>query len=174
MTTKPLPSGIVRTATGYRAFVWVPWPGYPQGRVRSKRFTRTPTYEPTIDEMLLWREDRRHEGRRRQNDQFVPVEPAGLVRSADGWCYVYFVSAGDRVKIGRATDVGRRFLTLQTAHAADLKLVLAIPAHAALEGAIHRRFAHLKTRGEWFRLEPDLLAFIDAVRQGANPITLLW
>jgi hypothetical protein len=33
-----LPSGITRTATGYRVFQWVQWPGYPRGRVRSKCF----------------------------------------------------------------------------------------------------------------------------------------
>jgi hypothetical protein len=97
-----------------------------------------------------------------------------LKPSPDGWCYVYFVRAGDRIKIGRATDPCQRFRGLQTAHPEALSLVLSIPAHAALEGAIHDRFAHLKERGEWFRVEPDLVAFIEAVQAGANPITLLW
>lgn len=186
MSQQPLPAGVTRTATGYRAFVWVPWPGYPNGRVRSKRFTRTPTYEPTLSEIVRWREDRRVEARRRRNENPIPGEEAvpalelptedwtRLTRSLDGWCYVYFVRAGDRIKIGRATDVGRRFLVIQALHAYELSLVLSIPAHAALEAAIHRRFKHLKERGEWFRLEPDLAAFILAVKQGANPVALLW
>jgi site-specific recombinase XerD len=70
---RTLPTGIVRTATGYRVFVWVPWPGYPTGRVRSKRFTRTPTYEPSIKEMQAWREDRRVEARQKQGDDPIPV-----------------------------------------------------------------------------------------------------
>lgn len=73
MTLRQLPTGIARTATGYRAFVWVPWPGYPKGRVRSKRFTRTPTYEPTEKEMEAWREDRRVEARRKQGDDPIPI-----------------------------------------------------------------------------------------------------
>jgi len=181
--SKQLPTGITRTANGYRAFVWVPWPGYPDGRIRSKRFTRTPTYDPTLKEIEAWREARRVEARRRALDRPVPITQAAellpedwtrLTRSPDGWCYVYFVRAGDRIKIGRATDLGRRVLTLQTAHAEQLSLVLSIPAHAALEPAIHARFQHLKTRGEWFRVEPDLVAFIEAVKSGANPVALLW
>lgn len=87
---RPLPTGIARTATGYRVFVWVPWPGYPDGRVRSKRFTRTPTYEPTITEMEAWREDRRVEARRKQGDDPIPVG-AGFL--ADGETYLEIVQA---------------------------------------------------------------------------------
>jgi hypothetical protein len=97
-----------------------------------------------------------------------------LTPSADGWCYVYFVRAGDRVKIGRATDPCQRFRSLQTATAEPLSFVLSIATHASLESAIQNRFEHLRLRGEWFRLEPDLVAFIQAIQQGANPIELLW
>ena len=79
---RPLPTGIVRTATGYRAFVWVPWPGYPTGRVRSKRFTRTPTYSPTLKEMDAWREARRVEARRTTADDPIPVG-AGFLADAE-------------------------------------------------------------------------------------------
>lgn len=79
---RALPTGLVRTATGYRVFVWVPWPGYPDGRVRSKRFTRTPTYEPTITEMEAWREDRRVEARAKKGDDPVPIGE-GFLADAD-------------------------------------------------------------------------------------------
>ena len=36
------------------------------------------------------------------------------------------------------------------------------------------RFAHLREQGDWFRLDPDLTAFIERLRQGVNPIALLW
>jgi site-specific recombinase XerD len=87
---RTLPTGIVRTATGFRAFVWVPWPGYPDGRVRSKRFTRTATYEPTIKEAEEWREDRRVEARRKQADDPVPVGTGFL---ADAETYLEAVQA---------------------------------------------------------------------------------
>jgi hypothetical protein len=79
---RTLPTGITRTATGYRAFVWVPWPGYPDGRIRSKRFTRTPTYEPTLKEIEEWREDRRVEARKKKGDDPIPVGD-GFLADAD-------------------------------------------------------------------------------------------
>jgi site-specific recombinase XerC len=79
---RALPTGIVRTATGYRVFVWVPWPGYPKGRIRSKRFTRTATYEPTQKEMEAWREDRRVDARRKKGDDPVPIGE-GFLADAD-------------------------------------------------------------------------------------------
>jgi len=89
-TIKALPTGITRTANGYRAFVWVPWPGYPDGRVRSKRFTRTATYEPTLKEMEDWREDQRVDARRREADDPIPVGEGFL---ADGERYLETVQA---------------------------------------------------------------------------------
>ncbi len=97
-----------------------------------------------------------------------------LPRSLDGWCYVYFVRAGEHVKIGRAVDVAQRVRELQVGHPHPLALVVSVPAHAALELAIHRRFQHLRTQGEWFRIDDDLVAFIQALQRGANPIALLW
>ncbi len=87
---RTLPTGITRTASGYRAFVWVSWPGYPKGRVRSKRFTRTPTYEPTLKEMKAWREDRRVEARRKKGDDPIPVGEGFL---ADAEIYLEAVQA---------------------------------------------------------------------------------
>jgi len=52
-----LPTGIEKTYRGaewrgYRAWIWVPWPGYPKGRNRAKRFPKT----ATLATMLTWRE----------------------------------------------------------------------------------------------------------------------
>jgi hypothetical protein len=99
-----------------------------------------------------------------------------LPPSVTGWCYVYFARSGDVVKIGRAIDPAARLRDIQTMHAGELELLTAVATHATLEGALHARFAHLRTRakGEWFRLEPDLVAFIQAIQRGANPVGLLF
>lgn len=166
------PKGIRRTATGWRVY----------GRAGGQFFSKSFPAETSLKALKDWRQERRVTIRARQlgveQDRPLPTLPREdwrrLTPSADGWCYVYFVQAGDRIKIGRATDLGRRVRTLQTAHHEDLALILSIPAHAALEAAIQQRFDHLKTRGEWFRAAPDLVAFIDAVKSGANPVALLW
>lgn len=97
-----------------------------------------------------------------------------LPRSLDGWCYVYFIQVGRCVKIGHAIDVEDRVRRLQTAHPASLHLLAAVPAHADLELAIQHRFRHLRQSGEWYAFEPELEEFIQRVRDGVNPVALLW
>jgi hypothetical protein len=147
------------------------------GRIQRER--RFPHDAPAAL-IMRWRAQARAELEGERADAPAPIRTLPgedwkrLEPSPDGWCYVYFVRAGEWVKIGRAVDVRQRFRGLQTAHPHELTLLLSIPAHAALEPAIHARFAHLERRGEWFRLEDDLLAFIQAVQQGANPVALLF
>ena len=134
---------------------------------------------PTLTELREWREhqiDKVH-----RETIYDPLSQAlpGLVvtrwpRAVNGWCYVYFARSGDAVKIGRAADPHQRLRELQTAHPVDLVLVACVATHPELEGAIHDRFLHLRTKGEWFRLAPDLIGFIQAIRRGANPVELLY
>jgi hypothetical protein len=184
MATRPLPTGITRTATGYRAFIHItPWPGYRNGRLISKRFTRTATYEPTLKDAIQWRDTERADARLRQHNLLLREQAAVMCdgkrlprRNETTWCYIYFARSGDTVKIGRSVDPAQRLRALQLTHAGELELLAAVAAHVALEGALHKRFAHLRTRptGEWFRLEPDLVAFIRAIQQGENPVALLF
>ncbi len=141
------------------------------GARRRKRFPR----DTRVEFLQRWQIEQRAElEAAHATAAIAPQDWKRLTPSPDGWCYVYFIKDLHRVKIGRAVDLRQRFRGLQTAQARPLTLLLSIPAHAALEGAIQSRFAHLRERGEWFRLEPDLLAFIHAVQQGANPVALLW
>jgi Meiotically Up-regulated Gene 113 (MUG113) protein len=104
------------------------------------------------------------------------IDVKHLPRSLDGWCYVYFAQAGAAVKIGRSVNPAQRVAELQTTHPEEIAIVATVATHASLEAAIHDRYQHLRTRetGEWFRLEPDLVAFIRAIQQGANPVALLF
>jgi integrase len=77
--THDLPTGIVRTSRGFRVFQWVPWPGYPKGRVRSKCFPAP----ATIRDMQAWQDDRRVEARARRNDAVPAVVGAGFLADAD-------------------------------------------------------------------------------------------
>lgn len=73
---------------------------------------------------------------------------------------VYFVRHGDVVKIGTTQDLTQRL----TAIPYD-ELLATIPGGPDVEGQWHRRFAHLRTRGEWFRDAPELRDAIAAARQ---------
>jgi hypothetical protein len=74
---------------------------------------------------------------------------------------VYFVTSDDRrVKIGLAGNFDKRLRALQTSHPDELVPILVVPGSRRLEQAIHVAFQHLRLRGEWFTLEPELRQFI--------------
>src|SRR5262245_53777709 len=76
---------------------------------------------------------------------------------------VYFVRPRgmDYVKIGETECLARRLSNLQSASPVKLEVLGVIPPGRVLEGELHRRFARHWVRGEWFRLDPDVLEYID-------------
>jgi hypothetical protein len=79
----------------------------------------------------------------------------------EGVVYVLGEESMERVKIGRTIgNVHNRIAALQTGCPSKLRLVFVLRADATLERELHARFAAQRVRGEWFRLEGDLGAFI--------------
>lgn len=78
---------------------------------------------------------------------------------------IYFIADGEAIKIGHAMDLKRRLQELQTSHYRDLKIICDLPGTEVDESYFHLRFRHLRIRGEWFRAEPELLAFIEELRE---------
>lgn len=79
---------------------------------------------------------------------------------------IYFVQAKTPdgpgpVKIGytSADAIWPRIDTLQVGCPWDLVVLRTTPGSQRDEVALHRRFAHLAMRGEWFRFAPELLEF---------------
>lgn len=82
---------------------------------------------------------------------------------------IYFIRAGEDgpVKIGTTEDLAARMRDLQVGNHEELRLVRTIEGGAGHEQFLHRRFGHLRIRGEWFRWHDDMLAdfdFADAPR----------
>lgn len=73
---------------------------------------------------------------------------------------VYFVRAGDKIKIGFSTDAKTRINSLQTSNPERLELLGVIDGPESHERSLHHRFRHLHVLGEWFRAEADLLDYI--------------
>ena len=73
--------------------------------------------------------------------------------------HVYFIQAGEYVKIGITENLTRRLASLQHANPLPLVLIRAVEGDTDREQAIHRRFAHLRVRGEWFHCTNDLLEY---------------
>lgn len=81
---------------------------------------------------------------------------------------VYFVECVglDMVKIGIAQDPWDRIKTLQIANPLPLRLLAVRPnGSKCRESHLHKRFAAYHVRGEWFRLEGRLLAYIKRLQR---------
>jgi Meiotically up-regulated gene 113 len=101
-----------------------------------------------------------------------PPVPSPTRRLKKPKSHVYFTENGpDFIKIGFSTDPNSRRSQLQTSTPYELRVVLAIPGTMETEKKLHKRFQHLRVRGEWFRKDPELLEFItgELKRQEAPP-----
>jgi len=74
--------------------------------------------------------------------------------------FVYFIRAGEHIKIGRTSNIYNRFATIAREVPDKCVLVAIMPGSAGQERALHTRFSHLRANGEWFRADGDLLSFI--------------
>ncbi len=73
---------------------------------------------------------------------------------------IYFAKAGERVKIGFSGDADRRVTSMQVGSAEPIELLGTMTGTEAMERHLHHRFRALRIRGEWFRLDPRLQAYI--------------
>jgi hypothetical protein len=72
--------------------------------------------------------------------------------------FVYFAKpygGGSLIKIGRSKNPVKR------AEQLHCDLLRVIPDHGDTEWEVHEMFAHLRTKGEWFRAGPELIRHID-------------
>lgn len=101
-----------------------------------------------------------------QPDQYRPRH-RGVKPGQKAPRFVYFIRAENlrMVKIGAAVEPQDRLVTLRCGSPDQLTLVGVIRTEANaydLEASLHRRFEAHWSHGEWFRLAPDLEAFMAA------------
>ena len=82
--------------------------------------------------------------------------------------YVYFISTTRKnvVKIGIANNPKKRLKTFQTANYEELIILRVIKVENRalafkLETALHQKFKRYHIRGEWFKLTPTVMKFIE-------------
>jgi DNA-binding transcriptional MerR regulator len=73
---------------------------------------------------------------------------------------VYFIKAGDRIKIGRTTRLPARMDAIATSTPEKLEILLVVAGGDAEEKQVHALFSDDRIRGEWFRSSPRLTQFI--------------
>lgn len=80
--------------------------------------------------------------------------------------HVYFIEAEGTglVKIGVANCAYARMKSLDQMSAVPLRLLGSVTTDklGALEKELHGRFAAHRVRGEWFKADPEILAFVAA------------
>lgn len=97
---------------------------------------------------------------RGKRSQGVPGVP--LTTLPDGLIFLYFVRVQDFIKIGVSRRWKRRINNINTASPFPVDVLLVEIARPDDEIHVHRKFRHLRQRGEWFRAEADLLAYVEA------------
>lgn len=85
-------------------------------------------------------------------------------KQTDRMLVVYFVQAGDFVKIGKSTDWQDRLLALQTGSPHPVIPLLVLPATRHTERRLHVQFHRHRMNGEWFHLSAEIIAYIEAHR----------
>lgn len=77
---------------------------------------------------------------------------AGLPPASQKGCSIYFIQSenGGAVKIGRAEDLAKRLVGLQTGRPDKLVVIAAAPGTRENESEMHRLLAPWRERGEWF------------------------
>lgn len=99
----------------------------------------------------------------RWDRHFIHVRPRPAPKMPG---YVYFIRAGEFVKIGYAGFVAGRMKELQTSNPLPLELLHKEPGNLVLEAKYHASFAALHVRGEWFRYEGEIRDYVEDMRRG--------
>jgi hypothetical protein len=73
---------------------------------------------------------------------------------------IYFIETVGMVKIGHSTNPKRRLAMLATGCPTHCSLIGVTNGGPEEEKALHERFAHLRVRGEWFNLFPEITSFL--------------
>lgn len=86
-----------------------------------------------------------------------------LCKKDGGPGFVYFIQGqcGGPIKIGYAKNVCTRLKELQTGQPDSLVILATFPGYFNDEQKMHKKFEHIRLRGEWFKPEKELLYFIE-------------
>lgn len=77
--------------------------------------------------------------------------------------HVYFMTDDVEIKIGYSGSPIIRRKRLKQERGREVRILRAISGTPDDEKALHKRFKHLRTTGEWFRPESELMEFIQSL-----------
>jgi hypothetical protein len=97
--------------------------------------------------------------------QVEAFDPAPM-REPDSGTDLYFIRAGDAVKIGHAADVFKRMVNMQANNHLELDCICRLRGRGHEERSWHSFFRANHIRGEWFEWTPAMQRAIDLARAG--------
>jgi len=98
-----------------------------------------------------------------QNETKPETEPEKISNPES---YVYFIKAGDFIKIGYSEkSPERRLKEMQTASPLKLEIIVTLKGNRNKEKELHCKFRHLREQGEWFRAAEELKNFINTLNE---------
>ena len=79
---------------------------------------------------------------------------------------IYFIKQGEYVKIGYSAGIKDRLKGLQTGSPEELEVLATEHGDKLTEKWLHMLFEKQHYRGEWFKLDDELLNYIECLKQG--------
>lgn len=79
--------------------------------------------------------------------------------------FLYFIKAGDNVKIGTSSNVDRRAKQIQTGNPNKVEKLAEFEGFAEREAGIHKELSDIHVNGEWFKFGEKIKWVIDALTQ---------
>lgn len=110
---------------------------------------RAASEKEEVDDLKRLAVERKREAAR--DRRVADANHRALEAANDNDCYVYFVTDGEAIKIGKAINPKSRLGGLQTSHHKPLRILALMPGDEAVERRLHWKFEAYRIRGEWFR-----------------------
>lgn len=162
LSEQPEPLSNERSVTSkqwprYMLFLNGKWRWRPNKAMRDCGFVLTSFGKELTDETIA-----RADALNEQWDRLRKTDPVtGKVRpNALAGASIYVVGFGPYIKIGYSTDMRQRIEDLECRLPEPLVIHATFPGSRKIEAALHGKYAALRLRGEWFRNEGKLAAWI--------------
>lgn len=84
--------------------------------------------------------------------------------------FVYFLWAGEAIKVGFSKDPFSRVASLRTSISDPVRMVFAVPGTLGDEKRLHRRLRSQRLRGEWFKASTATLLVLRMVLNESSGI----
>lgn len=88
------------------------------------------------------------------------ITQADVARALRAETFIYFLRAGEFVKIGQSKNWKQRIDQMQVGSPYTIVPLLVILGDPCLEKALHARFRNAHFRGEWFHVGPTISAYV--------------